>query len=74
MSRAYDLYVRYTIEELQAKMDALRADPKNQNPEGSFWKYTAACRRKTDDIAWAITYHLKDLRKVKDNERKPENS
>lgn len=57
---AVKLYNKYTIEELQQKAQAIKDDPKNQLT--GFYLYTPSARRNLDAIAWAITYHLKDLR------------
>lgn len=45
-----------TYDQLMALDAELRANPANQNPKGSFWLYTKACRRKLDAISWAV-YH-----------------
>jgi hypothetical protein len=51
-----------TTEELIAKAQAIRDDPKNKMPPGSFWLYTAAARKRLDKIAWEITYLLAEKR------------
>ena len=62
MSRAVDLFERYTMRELAEMSQAIMDDPANENPAHangtSILIYTRKAQRKLDDIAWAITYHL----------------
>lgn len=58
------LYNKYSIEELQAMEKKIKEDPKNQLT-GQFYLYTPSARKKLDTIAWAITYHLRDIRESK---------
>jgi hypothetical protein len=52
-----------TLEELVALQEAICADPKNRNPKAdSIFKYTKATHKKLDEIAWAITHKLRELR------------
>jgi len=63
---AVKLYNKYTIEELQKKMNEIQNNPKNKQ-EG-FYLYTKQARKNLDTISWAITYHLQDLRKARGEE------
>lgn len=62
MTRAYDLYKRHTAEELVAMQQTISNDPAMRMPSGvgSIWLYLPKARKKLQDIAWAITYHLGD--------------
>lgn len=68
MTRAYDLYKRYSSDELVAMDKALRDDPANLTPvgpdgkRGGIYIHNKVTRKKFDDISWAITYHLQDKR------------
>ncbi len=46
--------------------DAVTSDPKNANPEHaagrSIYLYTPAARKRLDELAWAVTYKLRQLR------------
>ena len=68
MTRAHDLYKRHTQTELTAMQQAITSDPASQNPDaanhGSIWLYTPKARKKLEDIAWAIRYHMDDKREA----------
>ena len=70
MSRAISLYRRYTMAELTAMQKAICDDPANANPGhtggGSIYLYTAKARKKLDDIAWAISYHMADRKEARE--------
>ncbi|MBG6083106.1 hypothetical protein [Rubrivivax gelatinosus] len=62
MTRALQLYRKYSQEELVRMQEALCADPQSRNTSGGIYLYTAPVRRKLADIAQGITYHLVDRR------------
>lgn len=64
MTAAHDLYKRKTQAELVEMQRAICADPANRTPpeQKSIWIYTPKARKKLEDIAWAIKYHLDDKR------------
>ena len=53
-----------TNEELHGMMAAIEADPKNQMPKGSIWKYAPNARKKLDKLAWAVTHNLAEQRRL----------
>ena len=55
---AYKLWQKYSIKELVAMQEEIRANPENRNLPGSFWIYKKSADKKLKEIAWAITYHL----------------
>lgn len=48
-----------TTQECLALIAAIEANPKNQNPPGSFWKYTAAARAKIDKLMREIRSNMR---------------
>ena len=46
-------------EELLAKIEAIESDPKNHNPEGSFYLYTAAARKRLDKLRMAVASNIR---------------
>ena len=63
MTAALTLYKRKTQAELTAMQQAIRDDPACRMPPGSgIHIYTPKARKKLQDIAWAIRYHLDDKR------------
>lgn len=60
MTRAYDLYKKYTVDQLVQMGQKLRDDPDNKIGARSPWIYNRKTMRKMDEISWAITYHIKD--------------
>lgn len=64
---AYDLYNRYTLQELTEMLERMREDPANQQGF-SLYLYTPTARKKMEKISWAITWHVRD-RKEASNER-----
>lgn len=61
MTAALNLYKRKTMDELTAMQVAIHNDPVSRMPPGSgIYLYTPKARKKLQDIAWAITYHLSD--------------
>lgn len=60
---AVKLYKKYSIDELQKLAQEIRDNPENQLV-GEFYLYTKKARKKLDEISWAITYHLKDLKEA----------
>lgn len=63
---AVKLYDKYTQEELLKRIDAIKADPKNQLV-GQFYLYTPSARKKIDAHNWAIYYHMRDTRAASGN-------
>ena len=55
---AFDLYRRFTIDELREKERLIKSDLKNQLP-GEFNRYTPSARKKLAIISMAIHNHLK---------------
>lgn len=51
-----------TNAELVALKDKICADPENQMPAGSFWRFTAKTRKKLAEIDRAITNNLRAAR------------
>lgn len=60
MSRGLALYKRHSMEELGSMQRAIHADPACRNLSGGIHLYTPNARKKLEDIAWAIRYHLDD--------------
>ncbi len=50
--------------ELEERRKAIENDPKNRNPPGSFWIFTAKARVKLEILAWAVTYKLMAKKKI----------
>lgn len=71
MTRAHDLYKRKTQAELLEMQQAITSDPANRTPpeQNSIYLYTPKARKKLEDIAWAIRYHLDDKRETKAADR-----
>lgn len=65
MTRAYDLYKRFTVEELLSMQKRVCDDPANRNNMGGIHLYKPSARKKLSDIAWAITYHMRDKKGMK---------
>lgn len=59
---AVNLYKKYSQEELLNRIDAIKADPKNQLTD-QFYLYTPAARKKIEAHDWAIYYHMQDKRR-----------
>lgn len=59
-----DLYHKYTMSELTDMAERIWADPANRNPEGSLYIYTPKARKKLENIARAITFHIEERRKA----------
>ncbi len=59
---AVKLYKKYSQEELLKRIDAIKADPKNQLTD-QFYLYTPAARNKIKAHDWAIYYHMQDKRR-----------
>lgn len=57
MTDAYDLYKRYSVQELVGMDRKLANDSGNKNPAGSFNIYRPHVVAKMREIAWAITMH-----------------
>lgn len=62
MTRALNLYKKHSQAELLGMQAAIASDPANRNTAGGIFLHTAAARRRLDDIAQAITFHLDDSR------------
>ena len=62
MTRAYTLYKRYSLEKLESMGEQIRKEEKA--PDG-IYLYPKNVRKKLDDIAWAITYHLGDRKEAR---------
>ena len=62
MTRALNLYKRHSQADLVSMQAMVASDPANRNPDGGIFIHTAQARRKLDDIAQAITFHLDDSR------------
>jgi len=62
-ARAVRLYRKHTVAELVALQEAITSDPASRNTkQNSIYLYEPKARKKLNDIARAITYHLKDTR------------
>ena len=59
MIKAAKLYRKHTMTELLAMQEEIVNDPSNKAAGGIF-KYTSAAMKKLDELAWAITYHLRE--------------
>lgn len=64
MSRRLTLFLKHSPEELHAMQDRIKADPANRMPKGSVYLYIPKARKKLEDIAWAITYHMQDRKEA----------
>jgi hypothetical protein len=60
---AAKLYQKYSMDELIRMEKDICNDPKNK--QDGFYIYTPKARKKLDEIAWAITYHLRDNRRAR---------
>lgn len=61
MTRALDLYKKHSLEELAAMREAVVMDPASKNTQpGSVYLFSPKARKKLDDLAWAVRYHLDD--------------
>lgn len=61
MSRALALYKKHSLEELAAMREAVVTDPANRNTQpGSIYLFSPKARKKLDELAWAVRYHLDD--------------
>lgn len=52
------------IRALQAKIEAIEADPKNHTRPGEFWKYTPSARKRLDNLAMQIAGVIAEKRKA----------
>lgn len=59
---AVDLSRRCSMAELVEMQRQITADPSNRLPSGGLHLYTRAARTRLHEIAWAITYKLKEKR------------
>ena len=59
-----DLYHKYSMQELIDMAERIRADPENHNPKGSLYIYTPKARKKLENIARAISFHIEERRKA----------
>jgi len=66
------MYQNLTLEELTELTNQVQDDPKNQTPKDekgrpvdTIYIYTASARRRLENISWAITYKLHDLKNAK---------
>ena len=65
-SRATRYYEKYSLKELEKIMQEVTDNPANKNPEkNSIYIHSKNARKRMDDISWAITWHLRDLRIVR---------
>lgn len=64
MTRALNLYKRYSQTELLSMAVAIKANPANCATNGGLFLYIPAARKKLDDIAQAIAFHLADKREA----------
>lgn len=62
MSDGYRLYQRHSVAELQALRVAVEQDPANLAAPGGLHLYTVKAQKRLAAIAWAITYHMKDVK------------
>jgi len=53
-----------SFDEINAVREAIESDPENLMPEGSFYRFKLAPRKKLDDIAWAVTNKIERERKI----------
>ena len=62
VNAALTLYRRKTKQELVEMQRQIETDPSNRTPRDgrTIYLYTPKARKKLDDIAWAIRYHLDD--------------
>lgn len=66
---AVKLYENYSAQELAQAICQIDEDPANANPAhkngGSIYLTTAAARKRTSALAYAVFYHQQDRREVK---------
>jgi hypothetical protein len=59
-------YDNKTIEELLAIKKQLQEDPKSQNPDKkSIFKYSPKARKKLEELDWAITSKMREVREAR---------
>ena len=70
MNMAYVLYKKHTVDELLQMDKDIRSNPSNhlQSSPTNIYLYTKSAREKLANIAWAITYHMIDKAKDKDEQ------
>lgn len=63
---AVRLHEHYSAQELADAIQQMMDDPANRNPEHAAGRsiqiYTAATKKRTDALSWAIFYHQQDKR------------
>ncbi len=64
---AAKLYQKHSQAELLALQKKIEEDPANHLPAGSIFRLTSTARKKLDQIAQAITFHLADKRAAAGN-------
>lgn len=62
MSRAFNLYIRYSKELLLARRKKITDNPANRAPDGFETVFKRAPTKRLDDIALALDYHHLDNR------------
>jgi hypothetical protein len=58
----FKLYKTRTTAELESMIEQIRQEPSNLNPKGGIYIYTKKAMKQMDDISWAITWQIGDLK------------